>query len=94
MPYEFESNLEKANSNLSKHKVSFEEAVTVFDDPFALIEPDIEHSLGEERGRVVGFSHKARVLVVSYTERGDRVRIISARQATKKERRGYANAER
>lgn len=79
----------KAAINLKKHRVDFFEAVTVFDDPFARIEPDSPHSEGELRSTATGFSSASRVLLVVYTEHRERTRIISARKATRQERREY-----
>ncbi len=80
----------KAAENIRKHRgVTFEEASTVFDDPFAVTMSDPEHSEGEERYLKLGYSTRQRLLVVSYTERQERTRIISARQATRTERRIY-----
>lgn len=90
MALEFEWDSDKAASNLTKHKVSFDEASTVFTDPLARLFFDPEHSTDETREIIVGHSVLNRLLLVSFTERGrDRVRIISARPATRKERRGY-----
>jgi uncharacterized protein len=85
----------KAISNFAKHSVSFEEAVTVFSDPEALDFDDDSHSHLERRSTRIGFSIANRILFVTYTIRSLRndketVRIISARQATRKERRAYA----
>lgn len=86
----FEWEPAKAAENLRKHRgVTFEEASTVFDDPFAVTMSDPEHSEGEERYLKLGYSTRQRLLVVSYTERQERTRIISARQATRTERRIY-----
>ena len=80
----------KAAENISQHRgVTFEEASTVFDDPFAVTMPDPERSEGEERYLKLGYATRPRLLVVSYTERQERTRIISARQATRTERRIY-----
>ena len=79
----------KAVSNLRKHRVSFFEAATVFDDPNALIEPDPVHSTEELRAKAIGFSIRNRVLLVVYVERLERIRIVSARKATLEERRRY-----
>ena len=88
MSFEWES--AKAAENIRKHRgVTFEEASTVFDDPFAVTMSDPEHSEGEERYLKLGYSTRQRLLVVSYTERQERTRIISARQATRTERRIY-----
>src|SRR5438876_8963288 len=86
---EFEWDSTKAARNLAKHGVSFTEAATVFRDPVAAIFSDIDHSTDEQREIIVGHSGRDRLLVVSFTERGDKVRIISARKATKRERRDF-----
>ena len=85
----------KALRNLRKHGVSFEEAATVFSDPEGLDWDDFDHSLSERRSTRVGFSVAGRVLFVAYTIRRlkndkETIRIISARQATRKERQAYA----
>jgi uncharacterized protein len=79
----------KAASNLRKHGVSFEEAATALADDFSVTGADPEHSVGERRFVTFGMSNAERLLVVSHTERGDALRIISARRATKHERRIY-----
>lgn len=79
----------KADINLKKHKISFEEAITVFDDPFSITINDPKHSIEEQRYIDIGISAKGNVLVVSYTERGTKIRIISCRKATKSEREIY-----
>ena len=90
MPLVFEWDSRKAKSNHRKHGVSFDEACTVFDDAGATIFPDEDHSNGEEREIIVGLSIFDRVLLVSFTERStDRVRIISARKATRREQKDY-----
>jgi uncharacterized protein len=90
MSVEFEWDDDKAKTNRKKHKVSFDEASTVFADPFAKIFRDEGHSDQENREILVGHSLLNRLLLVSFTERGqDRVRIISARVATKNERKAY-----
>jgi hypothetical protein len=86
---EFEWDVEKAASNLSKHGVSFLEAMSVFGDPLEVVIPDPVHSAAEFRFLSLGRSQRGRLLVVSYTERRERVRIISARDATPRERRQY-----
>ncbi len=86
---EFEWNENKAKTNLSKHKVSFEEAQTVFDDPLYLIFADIDHSFEEKRFIIMGESNKRRLLVVSFTDRDTATRIISVRKATPSERKTY-----
>lgn len=85
----FEWDENKAKTNLKDHKVSFAEAKTVFNDPFLLTFPDPGHSDEESRYINVGCSTKGRVLVVIHTERGENIRIISCRKATKFERRNY-----
>ena len=82
----FEWDLKKAAANLRKHKVSFAEAASVFLDPLARTFSDPDHSDEEDREITLGSSSKQRVLFVSHCERSDRVRIISARMATRKER--------
>ncbi len=89
MPLQFEWDETKARTNLAKHGVSFEEASTVFGDPLSLTIPDPLHSQTEERFLVLGHSFRGGLLVVAHTERGDRIRIISARRATRHERRTY-----
>lgn len=79
----------KAESNLKKHGVSFEEAMTVFLDPLAYAFEDESHSVRERREIMIGYSGAFRLLVVSFTQRGDTFRIITARLATKKERKEY-----
>jgi len=85
----FEWDQAKAAANLEKHGVSFPEATTVFGDPFELTIPDPDHSVREQRFLSLGLSAENRVLLVSYTERGNTVRIIHARAAAPKERRTY-----
>ena len=80
---------EKARANLKKHGMSFDEATTVFADPFSVTIADPDHSLDELRFVDVGSSEKGQVLVVVYTERGVSIRIISCRKATPSERRYY-----
>jgi uncharacterized DUF497 family protein len=86
---EFEWNPEKATLNLEKHGVSFEEAQTVFDDDLFIVFADPDHSEGENRYLIMGQSTQGRLLVVSYTERSRRVRLISARKANRQERKTY-----
>ena len=85
----FEWDDKKAARNLVKHGVSFDEAVTAFDDPLYIDFFDPEHSDDEHRYIRVGCSEQRRVLVVSYTERSGVTRLISARLATKRERQAY-----
>ncbi len=89
----FEWDPQKAKSNLEKHGVSFEEASTAFQDTLSLTIDDPLHSIDEERLVLTGMSKKNRVLVVVHTERGNNIRIISARKATKKERESYESNE-
>ncbi len=90
MALTFEWDEDKARANLKKHRVSFEEATSVFSDPLGMALPDDDHSVEELREIVIGHSIRKRVLLVSYTERGrHRVRIISARIATRHERKDY-----
>jgi uncharacterized DUF497 family protein len=88
---QFEWNPEKAQSNVKKHSITFDEASTVFADTLSLTIHDPLHSEDEERYIIMGLSCRNRVLTVVHTERGDRIRIISARKATKKERFYYEN---
>lgn len=86
---EFEWDDAKAGANLRKHGVDFAEAATVFADPLAAIFPDPDHSDEEVHEILVGHSESNRVLIVSFTERGDNIRIISARVASAGERRNH-----
>ncbi|MDM9379113.1 BrnT family toxin [Chlorogloeopsis sp. ULAP01] len=86
---EFEWNPDKADRNLKKHGVSFKEAATVFGDTLSLTFPDPDHSIGENRYVTIGLSRYGRLLVVSHTDRDERIRIISTREATRQERRFY-----
>ncbi len=85
----FEWDDEKARRNLSKHGVSFEEAQTVFDDDLARISSDGEHSVAENREIIAGRAESGRLLLVSFTSRGDATRLINARELTKSERKAY-----
>lgn len=87
MKFEWDSNKERAN--LEKHGISFAEASTVFGDPLATTIPDPDHSEGESRFVTMGHSVNNRLIVVSHTEEGDTVRIITAREATSHERKAY-----
>jgi len=89
MKLKFEWDEEKAKANLKKHRVSFDEATTVFIDPLSITIPDPDHSVDEQRYIDIGSSDKGRVLVVAYTERGSNIRIISCRKATPSERKLY-----
>jgi len=88
MALTFEWDTNKARWNLAKHGVSFEESSTVFGDPRSLTIPDPVHSKVEERFVTIGTSHRGKLLVVN-TERGDNIRIISARVASRRERKSY-----
>lgn len=90
---QFEWDAEKAAANAPKHRVSFEKGETVFRDPLSLTFPDPDHGHGEHRYIEMGYSTRGRLLIVSYTERQGRIRIISCRGATRKERRRYEEAE-
>lgn len=85
----FEWDGQKAEANLRKHRISFEEAVTVFYDPLATTFADPDHSLVEARLITFGYSARERLLVVAHTERDDALRIITARIATARERKRY-----
>src|ERR1700722_4593806 len=85
----FEWDDAKFDSNLSKHGVSFFEAATVFNDDHGLLQHDVAHSAGEDRFLLIGISMERRILTVVHVERGEHLRIISARAATFRERRHY-----
>jgi uncharacterized protein len=85
----FEWDEGKAAQNFSKHGVSFNEAKTIFNDPLYVDFYDLDDSDDEERYLIVGESNRGRLLIVSYTERKDSIRIISTREATKTEREAY-----
>ena len=89
MALSFEWDESKAKSNLAKHGVSFEEASTVFGDPLSLTIPDSAHAQVEARSIVLGQSHQRKLPVVVHTERGDNIRLISARPASRRERKTY-----
>ena len=89
MTRRFTWNKQKAGSNLRKHNVSFDEAKTAFDDPLFVVFLDPDHSIEENRFILMGESIRRRLLVVSYTERSQAIRLISARTATHKERIAY-----
>jgi hypothetical protein len=86
---QFEWDGAKARNNDRKHKVSFDEAMTVFYDPLSATFDDLDHSVDEQRLITVGYSSRGRLLVVSHIERGKAVRIISARLATTQERKRH-----
>ena len=85
----FEWGAEKARENERKHGVGFPEASEVFDDDHSSSVPDPDHSADEDRYLIFGISKQGLRLVVSYTERGERIRLISARPMTSRERRAY-----
>ena len=86
---EFDWDPDKAATNLTKHGVSFPEASTVFGDPLATTFHDPDHSIGEDRSITIGYSQLRRLILVSHVDQGERVRIISARLATRREKRDH-----
>jgi uncharacterized protein len=86
---EFEWDPRKAGSNLKKHGISFAEALTVFSDPAARIFDDLDHSVDERREIIIGYSRRPRLLIVGFAERAGRVRIITARRASRAETRRH-----
>jgi len=92
MELTFEWDEEKDLSNQRKHGVSFHEAKTVFNDPRSITIADEQHSGDEDRYIDIGISSRGRLIVVSYTERGPNIRIISCRKSTKSERKTYEQA--
>ncbi len=89
MPLNFEWDGKKAKTNAAKHGVLFENAATVFADPLSLTIRDPAHSQAEARFIILGKAHTGKLLVVVHTERGDNLRIISARRASRRERKYY-----
>lgn len=89
MELTFEWDEVKARDNFKKHKVSFEDCKTIFNDPFLFTFPDNKHSAREERYINIGISANGQVLVLTHTERGEKIRIINCRKATSRERRFY-----
>jgi hypothetical protein len=89
MAPEFEWDAKKAEKSFKKHKVAFEQALTVFADPLANIFDDPDHSGEERRELIIGHSAEQRLLIVGFTDRGARTPIIGAREATARERRDY-----
>jgi uncharacterized protein len=89
MKLNFEWDEEKAKANFQKHRISFDEATTVFIDPLSITISDPDHSADEERYIDIGSSEKGHVLVVAYTERSSNIRIISSRKANTFERKLY-----
>jgi hypothetical protein len=94
MSIRFQWDPQKADRNATKHGVTFLEAATVFQDPLAFIFDDEEHSDEEHREIIVGHSTRHRLLIVSFTEREEVIRIISARRADREEREDYESANR
>ena len=86
---EFEWDDEKAAANIAKHGISFDEAKTVFDDPLYVDFYDPDHSFDEHRYIIIGESQPRRLLIISYTERDNVIRLISAREVTRSERETY-----
>lgn len=89
---DFEWDGDKARRNVERHRVSFEEAATVFEDPMFITFVDDEHSIDEERHITIGLSNRGRLLMLAHADRRDRIRLISARRATAKEDQFYAKA--
>lgn len=89
----FEWDPGKARQNQRKHQVTFEEAATVFGDPLAITYPDPDHSTSEQRFITIGMSSVNRVLIVAHADRGEKIRIISARKTTQRERKHYEEYE-
>jgi uncharacterized protein len=87
---EFEWDENKATSNVEKHGVTFQDAKTVFNDEFSITIPDLQHGDDEHRWIELGLSVRGRLLIVVYTDRETRIRLISARLATSKEQNTYA----
>ena len=88
---EFEWDETKAQTNFVKHGITFYEAQEIFDDPLSGLLSDPDHSTEEERAVIIGMTDKNRLLFVSFVERDETIRIISAREATRKERKRYEN---
>ncbi len=91
---EFESHPSKAAANLRKHGVSFEEAASVFSDPLATVYEDPDHSANEKRFLTIGTSAQGRLLHIAFADRGGRIRLITARRLTRKERELYEEEDR
>ncbi len=86
----FEWSVAKAGTNLKKHGISFDDAVTVFQDPLALTFPDPDHAPDDRREITIGHTIRQQFVFVAHCERGERIRIISTRLVTRSERRQYA----
>ena len=93
MALTFEWDRRKATANDDKHAVSFEEATTVFGDPLSITVADPDHSADEERFIIIGKTPRQRLLVVVHTAKGERIRLISARIASRTERKNYEEAD-
>ncbi|HEX4627291.1 MAG TPA: BrnT family toxin [Gemmatimonadales bacterium] len=93
MALRFSWDAAKAASNLRKHRVSFPEAATAFGDALSITIPDPDHSVGEERFLLIGLTERGRLVVVAHRERGDEIRLISARPATRGERTTYEEGQ-
>ncbi|HEX6044764.1 MAG TPA: BrnT family toxin [Pyrinomonadaceae bacterium] len=91
---EFEWDLRKAKSNLRKHDISFEEASSVFSDMLSAVYQDPDHSAHEKRYLIIGASVQGRLLNVAFADRGERIRIISARKVTRREKKLYEEEDR
>ncbi len=89
MSLQFEWDYQKARKNLRKHRISFEEASTVFGDPLSIAIPDPLHSASEDRFVIIGESVQRKLIVVVHTDRHNKIRIISARIATRREKENY-----
>lgn len=89
MAMEFEWDTTKAVENYRRHGVTFYEATTVFGDPLAITFPDLDHSEGEDRFITLGISSNGNAIVIAHTDRADRLRLISARRATRREQSAY-----
>lgn len=89
MEIKFEWDPDKEKSNIQRHGVSFSEAATVFGDPLSWTFPDLDHSIGEYRYLTIGMSSRDTMLMVSHVDRGEDIRLISARKTTRRERRYY-----
>jgi uncharacterized DUF497 family protein len=94
MIMKFEWDESKAETKFIKHGVSFLEAATAFEDDFSITFPDPDHSAQEDRLILMGHSHRGRLLFVSHTDENNQPRIISAREATRRERKVYENVQR
>jgi uncharacterized protein len=93
MQLRFEWDKRKAETNQRKHGISFDEAQSVFTDDLSIIVPDPDHPSGEDRAIIIGRSRGGHTLVVCYVERSDGIRLISARRATRAERRNYEQTD-